>query len=374
MANATSAEVRREIETHLASRIPAALSPLAVQPPRLLPCGIAEIEKLLGGGFPVGGISEFTGVESSGRSSIAFSILSEATAKSACAYVDASDTFDPQSAAASGVRLQNLLWVRLVSEVQPFTQPIEPLTLLKSASGAGSESQSEHRGGSHPMAEVRKLDRAVEKMFVQKTEARLKKAEGTPGHPNQKLSLVSAPKDQVAYEHFNARRADESDPLRRLDRQAADTARKRTLMPLTAPNPTGGREKPWTRLEKAIRVADLILQSGGFRVVVLDLASVPAEQALRIPSATWFRFRRAAQEGDAVMLLLTSEPCARSSAACVIECSADAASCGQSSTFIGNRYYVEIARQRTANPYGKKTPGRAATWEALAPWMRAVGR
>ncbi len=83
-------------------------------------------------------------------------------------------------------------------------------------------------------------------------------------------------------------------------------------------------ERPWSRLDKAIRATDQILQSGGFRVVVLDLASVPPEQALRIPSATWFRFRRAAQESDAIFLLLSQVACARSSALCVLDCSAGA--------------------------------------------------
>ncbi len=355
-------------------RIPSALSPLAMQVPRLLPSAIPEIEKLLGGGLPIGGISEFMGPESSGRTSLAFSLLGKATAESACAYIDASNTFDPQSAAASGVQLRNLLWVRFGSEMQIGTRPPALQAPPKSATVPESESLTQRCGSSHPRTEIKGLDRAIDRMLVQKAEVRLKKAEGTPGHPNQRLSLVSAPKDHVAYEHFNARRSDESDPLRKLDRRAADAARKRTLLPLTPPIPRRGSEKPWTRLEKAIRAADHVLQSGGFRVVVLDLASIPAKQALRIPSATWFRFRRAAQEADAIMLLLTQEPCSRSSAACVIECSARGANGKQSNVFSGNGYTAEIARQRTANAYGKKAPGRAAAWEALTPWMRAAGR
>jgi recombination protein RecA len=44
-----SAALRQEIESSLASRIPAALSPQAVQAPRLLPIGDEAVNALLGG-------------------------------------------------------------------------------------------------------------------------------------------------------------------------------------------------------------------------------------------------------------------------------------------------------------------------------------
>jgi len=43
--------------------------------------------------------------------------------------------------------------------------------------------------------------------------------EGTLGFPDQRLSLAAAPEEQVAYEHFNARRADATDPIRQVDRR-----------------------------------------------------------------------------------------------------------------------------------------------------------
>ena len=46
-----SAVLKREIEAKLASRIPAALSPQALQAPRLMSCCVSEIDSLLGGGF-----------------------------------------------------------------------------------------------------------------------------------------------------------------------------------------------------------------------------------------------------------------------------------------------------------------------------------
>ncbi len=162
---------------------------------------------------------------------------------------------------------------------------------------------------------------ALEQMLFDKEERRRRKMEGTPGHPNQPLGLHTASQEQVEWERWNLRKVDETDPLRQMDRQAAEAARIRAASAASSVIAGMREQKPWDRLDRALRATDQILQSGGFRVAVLDLASVEPKQALRIPSAMWFRYRRAAQEGDAILLLLTREPCARSSAACVLECS-----------------------------------------------------
>jgi recombination protein RecA len=372
-----SAALRYEIESSLASRIPAALSPQAVQAPRLLPIGNETVNALLGGGLPIGGICEFSGPASAGRTSLALSVLSEATVDSACAYIDVSDSLDARSAAAAGVRLKNLLWVRF-SEVQEQRPNRTQLPWAGKAAAPSrdhvADRSTQHHGIRHPRTETKGIDRDLERMLVQKAETRFKKMEGTPGYPNQRLSLAAAPAEQVAYEHFNARRADASDPLRQIDRRAADEARERANSPAPVQGGLRRDAKPWSKLDKALRTADQILQAGGFRVLVLDLASVSAEQALRIPSATWYRFSRVAQEGDAILLLLTQEPCARSSAKCVLDCSPHLAPSESIHVFDSMTHATEVVRQRVANPYGKKAPGRAVEWKSTAPWMRAAGR
>jgi recombination protein RecA len=369
-----TATLRQEIESRLASRIPAALSPQAVQAPRLLPLGNEEVNQLLGGGLPIGGICEFTGPATAGRTSLALSFLGEASVDSACAYIDVSDSLDARSAAAAGVRLDNLLWVRFTGSPEPTQKQSTPRSnpVAKANASERQHGSTQNRYGPHPRTETKGMDRALEKMLVQKAESRLKKMEGTPGFPNQRLSLAVASEEQVAYEHFNARRADESDPLRQIDRRAAANARERANTPSVIPNSLRREEKPWGKLDKALRTADQILQAGGFRVIVLDLASVSPEQALRIPSATWYRFSRAAQESDAILLLLTQEPCARSSAKCVLDCSPRLAPHVSSHVFGSMTHAAEVIRQRVANPYGKKAPGRAVEWSSTAPWMRVV--
>jgi recombination protein RecA len=337
--------------------------------------GVPEIDRLLGGGLPIGGISEFTGMASSGRTSLALSLLAEASVDSGCAYVDVDDSVDPRSVAAAGVCLQNLLWVRLANAGQPSaTQRDAPLLRSACQSTPAVKLVGQRCGGHHPRNETKGLDQALGKMIAEKAESRLEKREGTPGFTNRKLSLAAASEEQVRYEHFNARRADESDPIRQSDQRVAFAARQRFQpSPVLIRSAGQKQQKPWNRLDKAIRATDQILQSGGFRVVVLDLASIPQEQALRIPSATWFRFRRAAQENDAVFLLLTQIACAKSSALCVLDCSAGVAN-SSSTVLSGLVRSADVARQRLSSPFAKKAPGRATTWEASPLWMRAVGR
>ncbi len=58
-------------------------------------------------------MTEFTGPESSGRTTLALTYMAAITsAGGVCAWIDVADTLDPESAAASGVDLERLLWVR----------------------------------------------------------------------------------------------------------------------------------------------------------------------------------------------------------------------------------------------------------------------
>lgn len=77
------------------------------------PTGWRALDERLRGGLPRGAISEVTGPESSGRTGLIFSLLAQETARGAAtAYVDAADALDPRSAAAAGVALEQVLWVR----------------------------------------------------------------------------------------------------------------------------------------------------------------------------------------------------------------------------------------------------------------------
>lgn len=78
-----------------------------------LPTTIGPFDDLLGGGLPRGKMVELIGRRSTGRFSIAMAALASATSMGeAAVFVDLGDGFDPQSAAADGIDLRRLLWVR----------------------------------------------------------------------------------------------------------------------------------------------------------------------------------------------------------------------------------------------------------------------
>ncbi|HQR47078.1 MAG TPA: hypothetical protein PK598_13835, partial [Thermoanaerobaculia bacterium] len=78
-----------------------------------LPTAVPPLDRLLSGGLPRGTLVEVTGRRSSGRFSLALSVLAAATgAGEAAALVDLGDHFDPQAAEAFGADLARLLWVR----------------------------------------------------------------------------------------------------------------------------------------------------------------------------------------------------------------------------------------------------------------------
>jgi hypothetical protein len=80
--------------------------------PELVRTGISEVDAATGG-LPRGALTEIFGSASSGRTSLLISIVAAATGRQEiCALVDAEDAFDPVSAAASGVCLERLLWIR----------------------------------------------------------------------------------------------------------------------------------------------------------------------------------------------------------------------------------------------------------------------
>ena len=79
----------------------------------------------------------------------------------------------------------------------------------------------------------------------------------------------------------------------------------------------------WVRcrqqLEPAFKSTDLLLHGGGFGLVVLSLADMPAVTLRRIVSTWWFRFRRAIEDTPTVLLVMTPISCTRSCAAMALE-------------------------------------------------------
>jgi hypothetical protein len=72
-------------------------------------------------------------------------------------------------------------------------------------------------------------------------------------------------------------------------------------------------------LEQLLRAADLLLESGGFGLIALDLGDLPPQAASRIPLTTWFRFRRAVEHTPTVLLAIERQSIAGSCSSLLIK-------------------------------------------------------
>jgi len=346
---ASAATIRLQIEAALAHRIPSALTPR----PRIIrpvaPTGITVLDELLQGGLPLGAISEMTGPESSGRSALALSFVGGLTrAGSVCAWVDVSDAFDPKSAAAARVDLSRLLWVRCAVSAER-TQPAADykFALPEKYLGLTPAKKGLHGGGcgGHPRNEVKGLADAVSGLLRPEAIAP-RCAEPQPRVRPERETFAPPPQPRAPQANLRTR-------------------------------PGKPWARPWGRIEQALRVTDLLLQAGGFSAIVLDMAGIAAEHVSRVPMATWFRYRAAAERTQASVLLLTQHPCAKSSGGLLLRFQPGEARLDEATVFSGIEHRVEIERQRFA-AQGNVVPLRkppqsinAAHWNSQTTWAGA---
>jgi hypothetical protein len=259
----SAAALRLKIEHAFENRFPSALTPVPRTIRDVVSTRIAEVDNLLGGGIPVGAISELTGGQSSGRTSLALSIVAQRTnTEQVCAWIDADDTFDPESAEASGISLDHLLWVR----------------------------------------------------------------------------CQNRPPRNLATKSYSS------------------------------------RNSCWTRLDQSLRATDLLLQAGGFATIVLDLGNTAPEHGRRIPLATWFRFRQAADQARCSLVVLSKAAYAQSSAALLLECSPAHAISAGGIVLRGFAFDIQQQRQRfTPGVISLRKPP-ASTWSAGAQWETEMRR
>ena len=111
-------------------------------------------------------------------------------------------------------------------------------------------------------------------------------------------------------------------------------------------------DKAQRALEHSLRVTDLLLQSGGFGLVAIDLSDVPFQMARRIPLTTWFRFQRAVENTATVLLVIGQAPNAQTCAALLIKLSAISPQLSEQTSpphaqfFEGMRIESELLRSR----------------------------
>ena len=72
-------------------------------------------------------------------------------------------------------------------------------------------------------------------------------------------------------------------------------------------------------IEQAFKATDLLLQSGGFGLVVLDIGDVPLQSARRIISSWWYRFRRVVENSPTALVVIAQGSCVGSCASQMLE-------------------------------------------------------
>jgi recombination protein RecA len=78
-----------------------------------IPTGFYELDTLLRGGIPLGYATELSGVPTSGKTTLAFKIITQAQAQGRpTVYIDLASTFNPNYAAQCGIQLDRLLIAR----------------------------------------------------------------------------------------------------------------------------------------------------------------------------------------------------------------------------------------------------------------------
>lgn len=378
--------LRSKLEASLAERIPSAFTPRIRQAPELFPTGIAELDALLEGGIPRGGITEITGSPTTGRTALALSLLALVTCKGgACAWVDAQDALDPESALAHGVNLERLLWLRAGGADFETRAPKRLLTQKPAPHTANQFTQGAR--GLHPRNETRSMNQAVSQLFLGNGALLWCEKVGTPGTPNRTLEFSAmGPRcaeaqphrrevEQVASDRLLPRRGEVA-----LERQAGmrfGETPGRQERDLSHRKPVRAA-KPQSWLDQALRATDLLLQAGGFGVIVLDMSDVGPEHIMRIPIASWHRFRLAAEQSQAALILLSQAPCAKSCAALVLRCDRVEETGrwrdGMETTlFTSLRYRTTTERRRSEgiDPTHKKAVANAtAAWQTSTPWAR----
>jgi recombination protein RecA len=72
-------------------------------------------------------------------------------------------------------------------------------------------------------------------------------------------------------------------------------------------------------MEQAFKTTDMLLQSGGFGLVVVDLSSLGERLVRKIPLTTWFRFSRVVEKQRTALVFIEQEPHATSCAGLVLK-------------------------------------------------------
>ena len=133
------------------------------------------------------------------------------------------------------------------------------------------------------------------------------------------------------------------------------------------------RRAQMSRVEQALKATDLLLQGGGFGLIVVDFADIAKDAARRVPLTSWFRFRRAVENTATALMVLEQEPYAKTCASLVIQLSAisnqqsvhrPTRQPSHAGLFGGLEIKAEVSRDRQS-----RKPVRPVEWESRARYI-----
>jgi recombination protein RecA len=345
----SSSPLRIQIESALADKFPSALTPQARMMRPVVSTGIPSLDELVQGGLPVGAITELVGDRCSGRMSLALSFVAQVTsAGKVSAWIDASNTFNPASAASAGVDLKRLLWVRCGARPVLADRTTCKFALPAACFASKPAIKGLHGGGhgTHPRSEVKGLSAAIDRLLGGET---MQAREAKPDSESGPTSPQSRP-------------------------SAHDS--EQNPSPSSTAKPATRRARVYDNVEQALRCNDLLLQTGGFAAIVLDFGEIASEVVARIELSTWHRYRFAAEQTQSSFLLLSQYPCAKSSSELQLQLCPLKNMRAEQTILTGLGARAELLRQRFVQaPTNvvpmRKPPQRAneASWIYRASWV-----
>jgi recombination protein RecA len=152
----------------------------------------------------------------------------------------------------------------------------------------------------------------------------------------------------------------------------------------------------WVRcknIQQTLRATDLLLQSGGFGFIALDLSDVSREVVRHVPLDAWFRFRRAVEDTQTILVVLEQESNAKTCASLVLRLEGETGRWAENSRQVISHHAVsrllsgfdvraEVLRSRV-QPVLRTTfrdglaaanvSGRSGNFETYAPWNYSIG-
>jgi recombination protein RecA len=99
-------------------------------------------------------------------------------------------------------------------------------------------------------------------------------------------------------------------------------------------------------LDRGVKAVNLILQAGGFGLVVLDLAEISPQVLRRLPFTTWLRLHRVIEGGNTACVLMGSEPIARSAGGVCIQLASGVLSKSKDGVRASGQVHARVVRSR----------------------------